>query len=317
MISTVSVRFTVLFYAYVVKCRKYSKGITQMEYTLKYGEMSAICCDMGAELISFRDENGKEYIWCGDPDIWGRHAPILFPVVARTINDSILIDGKEYEMGIHGFANKSLFSVVAQSENEIVFELTENKETLKKYPFRFSLKITHRLESRGFITSFEVANIGEKVMPFCIGAHPGFNCEGDFTKWRVVFEKCEDAWAYILDDRKCLSEKNKEHTLNGTDTIYLDHGIFDRVDTLHFKELKSESVKLLNEDGKGIKVDFSGFPMLGLWTAVNKNAPYLCIEPWHGCGAFEDETGELSDKPYCIMLEPGEYKKLSYKVTVI
>lgn len=59
MISTVSVRFTVLFYAYVVKCRKYSKGITQMEYTLKYGEMSAICCDMGAELISFRDENGE------------------------------------------------------------------------------------------------------------------------------------------------------------------------------------------------------------------------------------------------------------------
>jgi galactose mutarotase-like enzyme len=57
--------------------------------------------------------------------------------------------------------------------------------------------------------------------------------------------------------------------------------------------------------------------MLGLWTAVNKNAPYICIEPWHGCGAFEDETGELADKPYCITLAPNENKKLAYQVKII
>ena len=288
-----------------------------MEYTLKYGEMTAVCCDIGAELISFRDENGKEYVWQAEPDIWAEHNPVLFPVVGRTINNSVKINGKPYNIGLHGFASKKKFKAVAENECSVMFVLTDDADTFENYPFHFVLNVTHRVTETGYITEYFVENTGENVMPFCIGAHPGFNCEGDFTKWSVVFEKCEDTWAYILDDRKCLSEKNKEHTLNGTDTIHLDHSIFDRVDTLHFKELKSESVKLINEDGKGVKVDFSGFPMLGLWTAVNKNAPYLCIEPWHGCGAFEDETGELSDKPYCIMLKPGEYKKLSYKVTVI
>ncbi len=288
-----------------------------MLYTVKCGGMTAVCSDNGAELISLKDAAGKEYIWQADPAVWAQHNPVLFPVVGRTIDNTVKIGGRPYNIGLHGFACKSVFAVIEKSESSITFELTDNADTFADYPFNFSLRIVHSVTENGYETSYEVTNTGDMPMPFCIGAHPGFNCPGDFEDYRIVFEKTEDAWAYILNAKECLCEKDREHTLDNTDTLYLKHSIFDRVDTLHFRELKSGSVRLLDKNDHGIQVDFAGFPMLGLWTAVGKNAPYICIEPWHGCGAFEDETGELSDKPYCITLAPDESRKLSYQVKII
>jgi len=288
-----------------------------LNHTIKCGGMTAVCSDFGAELISLKNADGKEYIWQAAPDVWGQHNPVLFPVVGRTLNNTVKIDGRPYNIGLHGFACKSVFTVREVRDDCITFELTDSAETFADYPFHFSLRITHRVTENGFKTTFEVANTGNIPMPFCIGAHPGFNCDGTFEDWRIVFEKTEDAWAYILNEKECLCEKDREYTLRNTDTLHLKHSIFDRVDTLHFRELESNSVRLLDKNDHGIQVDFADFPMLGLWTAVGKNAPYICIEPWHGCGAFEDETGEFSDKPYCITLAPNESRKLAYQVKII
>ena len=43
--------------------------------------------DAGAELISvINKENDAERIWIGDPAIWNRHAPILFPFVGKVMD---------------------------------------------------------------------------------------------------------------------------------------------------------------------------------------------------------------------------------------
>ena len=64
--------------------------------------------DKGAELVSVYDkENNEERIWCSNPDVWNRHAPILFPFVGKVNNGVYRYNGKEYEMKTqHGFARK-------------------------------------------------------------------------------------------------------------------------------------------------------------------------------------------------------------------
>ncbi|HKJ49267.1 MAG TPA: hypothetical protein VJ973_09275, partial [Christiangramia sp.] len=53
--------------------------------------------ETGAELCSiYNKENGKEYIWQADPDIWGSHAPNLFPIIGVIENGKYLYEGKEY-----------------------------------------------------------------------------------------------------------------------------------------------------------------------------------------------------------------------------
>lgn len=46
--------------------------------------------------------------------------------------------------------------------------------------------------------------------------------------------------------------------------------------------------------------------MLAFWTMPGKKAPYLCIEPWHGCSAETAEGPEFTNKAHCIVLAPGE-----------
>ena len=61
-------------------------------------------------------------------------------------------------------------------------------------------------------------------------------------------------------------------------------------------------------------MEFGEFPLVAFWTMPNANAPYICLEPWHGCAAVEGESGELADKPHVIRLAPGGEKKLNYTV---
>jgi galactose mutarotase-like enzyme len=63
-------------------------------------------------------------------------------------------------------------------------------------------------------------------------------------------------------------------------------------------------------------MDFSDFPMIAFWTKPGACAPYICLEPWHGCGAYDNESGLFEEKPYCIVLEPGEIRTLRHTVEV-
>ena len=45
---------------------------------------SAVIDSIGAQLISYKDSTGKEYIWQRDPKFWNRCSPLLFPIVGTT-----------------------------------------------------------------------------------------------------------------------------------------------------------------------------------------------------------------------------------------
>ena len=54
-----------------------------MMVTLKNTHLTVEIDDLGAQLCSVKSPEGTEYIWQADPAIWGRHAPLLFPVIGR------------------------------------------------------------------------------------------------------------------------------------------------------------------------------------------------------------------------------------------
>ena len=53
-----------------------------MKYTIHNAVLTAEIDSHGAELCSLRSNlTGTEYIWQADPEIWARHAPLLFPII--------------------------------------------------------------------------------------------------------------------------------------------------------------------------------------------------------------------------------------------
>lgn len=292
-----------------------------MQFTLSHHGLRAAVDSHGGELVSLRDAAGTEYIWNGDPAFWPGRNPLLFPIVGNLKNGWVLFHGQPCEMSRHGFARDLDFSPVEQADDWIILELRESPETLARYPFSFSLRVCHALTENGFSTAFRVENSGSAPMPFCIGAHTAFRCplhDGErFEDYEIVFDQTEQADTVLLTPEGLVSHNRREPLLNETDRFPLDRAVFDRLDTIILENLRSTGVSLLHrETGHGVRLDFTGFPMVAFWTKSGCEAPFVCLEPWHGCAAADNEDGEFFHKPHCITLAPGEIRDLRYTIVL-
>ena len=290
-----------------------------MTFDLKRGKLQAKVRAKGGELVSLTDGEGQEHIWEGNPAFWAGQNPILFPTVGTLKEGKVDIGGKTYEMGRHGFARGMEFTPVDQGEDFVTLELREDEATLAQYPFPFSLKVTHRLLEDGFSTTFTVENPGPEPLPFCIGAHTAIRCplfaNETFEDYELTFDQPEDGDTLLLNAHGLLLDGETEPMLHSGKAA-LDYAVFRRLDTLIFQGLRSQRVSLRHKaSGRGVSLDFRDFPMIAFWT--KPGAPFLCMEPWHGCAAYTGETGRFQDKPHALTLAPGERKELTYTFTLL
>lgn len=259
--------------------------------------------DLGAELTSLFDrKNNIEHLWQADPAIWGWHAPTLFPVVGRCLNDEIDINGKKYPMERHGFARHSDFSLVQREPDMLHFMLRSSDRTLAVYPYHFEFHIFYEIKQNYLIQTFEIENIGTEAMHFQLGAHPAFAVpflSGEaYEDYYIEFEKDT-----VLDRENINNEGffdgSISNVINGSNRLPLEKDMFNR-DAIIIKDLNSRKVTLAsNKNDHRLSVEFPSFNYLGLWAKAG--APYVCIEPWLGCAdtagkptAFRDKEGILS-----------------------
>lgn len=292
-----------------------------MIYTLKKGNLTAAVDSLGAQLVSLKNEEGFEYIWVGDPKYWGGHAPVLFPIVGALRQGKTQIGDQWYEMGQHGFARRREFTLADQQEDRISFTLKDDAETRKMYPFGFSLTVSYVLEDTGIRTMFTVENTGTETLPYSIGGHPGFNIpvneQAAFEDYTIVFEKPETQRCPLIDTSCALiDDQNIGFTMEEEKEIPLQHSLFYG-DALIFENLRSQKVQVVNKaTGKGVEMDFAGFPLFGIWSAKN-DGPYVCLEPWTGCATLTSEGDTFVDKKNTTMLPVGEKREYQFSVTLL
>ena len=291
-----------------------------MLYQIRNSRFTAQVDSLGAQLVSLKSPSGFEYILVGDPAYWREHAPVLFPIVGALRDGKTKINGQWYEMSRHGFAKRSEFALKAQTPDSIALTLTANPDTKAVYPFDFSLTVTYTLTDQGVTTRFTVENPGSVDLPYSVGGHPGFNLPVDedaaFEAYTICFEAAEDQTCPVIDLRAGLIDWSAPgFRLQGRE-IPLEHSLFYQ-DALVFEGLRSKRVQIVNKhSGRGVEMDFSGFPMLGIWSAVN-DGPYVCLEPWTGCATLTTEGDEFLEKKGMSLLAPGGKEEHSFSVKVL
>ena len=278
-----------------------------MEYTLKNRLLTVRVSDHGAEMQSILGADGVEYLWQGDPAYWARHATNLFPHVGRLTNGTYTWNGNTYELGPHGFARNLDYTLVEQTEDTLVLELTDSDETRKGYPFAFSYQLRYRLENDTLFITFRVENRGGEVLPFGLGAHPGFRvpmADGlQFTDYKVVFGAPCNPRSLDLSPAAYLAGTDSPYPLTGN-AIPLRHDLFDN-DAIILKDM-ARSVSLVSDkDPHGVIVSFPDMPYLGLWHTPKTEAPFLCIEPWATLPAVQDIVEDFATKEPFFRLAPG------------
>ncbi|MDY6325402.1 MAG: hypothetical protein SPL99_10155 [Catonella sp.] len=98
-----------------------------MEHILENEKLKISVAEHGAELCHLINKStGAEYIWSGEA-YWKRHSPVLFPFVGAVSGGRYRTDGKEYEMGQHGFARDMDFIFEGRSDG-LWFRLDYSEE---------------------------------------------------------------------------------------------------------------------------------------------------------------------------------------------
>lgn len=294
--------------------------------TLKNDFLTVQVSDFGAELQSIV-KDGYEYLWQGDPAFWGRRSPVLFPIVGSVWEKKFRVDGKEYEMGQHGFARDSRFELVSASDSEVWYRLESSEETLSRYPWPFVLQIGYRLAGNELEVLWKVANPGSEEMFFQIGAHPAFNYP-DYDVAKVergffVFDgsserACPSQLECIrIREKGCVdAEVMHPLALEEGGVLPLDKNTFDVIDTIMLQDSQISEVALLRPDRTPYLTVRFDAPVVGLWSSPCKNAPFICIEPWFGRCDRHGYTGDFRDKDWVTALAPGATFEASYTIVI-
>ncbi|WP_370514395.1 aldose 1-epimerase family protein [Flavobacterium sp. I-STPA6A] len=289
-----------------------SKTKTILNITLKNHKLTATINHRGAELISLKDNDQRDYIWNGNPEFWGKHSPVLFPIVGTLKNNSFHYENQEYHLSRHGFARDMDFELVESTAEKAVFLLSHNSETLKNYPFEFQLQLIYTLEETKLSISYHVFNAGTNTMPFSIGAHPAFALPESFESYEIEFDQNE-ALQYHLLENDLISNETK--ILNTQDKkLPLDYTLFE-LDALIFKTIQSKNLTILENKKPILKVEYEDFPSLGIWT--KKAAPFICIEPWFGYSDVLESTGDLLLKEGIQILEPNATFQSIFSIKIL
>ena len=283
-----------------------------MKTSIKNSTLTAEIKYFGAELCSLKDNDNKEYIWEGNPNIWGKYSPILFPIVGTLKNDSYHYNDTSFHLSRHGFARDMEFKLIEKQEHRAAFSLQSSADSLKSYPFKFELQIIYTLNNNSLTIEYKVINDDEAEMPFSIGAHPAFTLPNQFENYSIEFEKQETLNYYLLENN-LISNETKSLALKDK-KVSLNYDLFKN-DALIFKTLESNSLTILEHNKPFLRVNFEDFPSLGIWTKLN--APFLCIEPWFGYSDTTESSGNLFQKEGIIVLNPKQTFKSQYHITIL
>ncbi len=264
----------------------------------------------GAELQSVKNSDGEEYLWSGDKSIWGRKAPVLFPICGGLKGGKYTYNGKEYELIKHGFANISEFELVADEEARAEFLLKSNEQTKKSYPFDFELRVSYEISGNTLKSRFSVKNLSEADMYFSLGAHESYSCPEGAENYAVIFdcdtslERYDTDGGLLVDEPEIMEIPDK--------TINLCDSMFEN-DALVFKNFKSRRIWLLNKaTGKKARLDFNGFDYLLIWKKPVGN--YICLEPWTGLPDSVSSSGKIEEKEGITRLAAGKTYTVDHEI---
>ena len=287
-----------------------------MQYSLSNQQLELKVNSLGAELCSVKAKADQlEYIWQADPGLWARHAPNLFPVVGKLRKGQFSYGGNQYALPQHGFARDLEFICIEETTDRLSFELTANEETLRIYPFHFSLQISYFLEGDTLNISYSVFNPDHKILYMSLGAHPAFNvplqAHETFEDYELQFNGMNALTVNKLHDGLIADETKVLHLSDHK--LHLNASLFEK-DALVLKHAQVRELRLSStRSGRGVEMSCEDWPFFGIWTKPG-TSQFLCLEPWYGIADSDHASGALEEKEGIITVPSEQYFRCAYRL---
>lgn len=280
-----------------------------MEYSMENDQLKLTVTTWGAQVKSVVHKgDGVEHIWQADRDIWGYHAPILFPYCGKLAEKKFEAKGQVYTTGQHGFARYMEHSLLTQTGDTIVMELRTNSRILKKFPYRFRLLSTFTLEGDTIHHTLTVENRDTEPLSFGIGFHPAFNVPFDdrhrAEDYELRFSELESPICLNTLPHDLIHGNIYLMPTNIT-AIPVNEHIFARGGHC-MVNLRSAKLGLFEKDsGRGVVCDIGPFPYTTIWSKPG-TPRFVCISPSYSLPSPEGGSIRWEDKAAAAIVAPGQ-----------
>ena len=280
---------------------------------LSNDKLTIIINEKGAELQSI-NYNGIEYLWQANEKFWGKHSPVLFPIIGELKDGKYIFKSKEYKLSRHGFARDKMFEAEQTAATSAMFTLKNDEETFTAYPFEFIFRVEYNIKENELFCTYHIQNINNDVMYFSVGGHPAFNVplnkELLYTDYVLEFDNDDTLERYLLQNG-LVSGDTELINLNNKN-LQLRHELFYK-DAIVLKHINSKQIILkTGKDAHRLKFKFDGFPYFGIWAA--KDAPFVCLEPWCGVADNVYHNNKLTNKEGINELPAGDTWQRTWSV---
>ena len=271
----------------------------------------------GAELCRLQTGTGLDLLWDGDPAVWGRQAPTLFPIVGALKGGHLHHQGVTTTLGRHGFARDREWSLKSLTAHSCTLRLVDDEASRALYPFPFELCVAFRIDGNLLRVQYDLRNPGDTPLYASLGAHPAFRwpIHPDIPKeqHRMVFEKAEGPQLPIVDAQGLLGPGTRPSPLHNRE-LALQDALFSE-DALIFNPVESRFLRYSAPGTPTLEIGWEGFPQLGLWGIPG--AAFVCVEPWRGYASPAGFDGEFSEKPGVFQVGPGATTTAAYTIRVL
>ena len=274
--------------------------------------------DLSGEHLSLRflDED-IDYVWQPRPGYWERGSFLCFPLLGRLPEGRYTLDGQEYAMPMHGFAQNESFTMTEHRTDSVTWTLSANDRTRVMYPFAFTLRMRYTLSGASLEITYEVENRDERALPFSIGGHPGFTCPllpGEaFSDYELAFDR-EEQLSHVVTFYSPMEVLERAFGRSGK-ILPLSYDLF-RDGSICFRPIASGQVTLRSrKSGRGIRLSLDGADCFQIWTAPG--SPFLAMEAWHGAITRRDRPRQdvFREREGTLLLPPGETYVCRHTVT--
>lgn len=290
-----------------------------MELTIENNFLRVSIDTKGAELVRVVNlQTQAQMLWDANPQIWNRHAPILFPYCGRLKNGTFKHKDTVYEGAQHGFARDMEYTKKISTQDSVTLCLEANALTMEKFPFAFKMEVSYTLHDKSISHHVEITNDSDEVMPFGFGFHPGFLCPFDEGKsienYVIQFDTPQTPVVIETGTEDGLVTGKTRTFFENETEIPITNELFAN-DSICFSNLTCKTMSLVEkETNRRIVVDVEQFPYVLIWSA---KAPveFVCIEPWYSLPDARDARGIWDEKPAAAALQPGEKWNTTLQMT--
>lgn len=288
--------------------------------TISDGKLSVSVNTQGATLSSLkRMRDGREFLWQGSEDSWQEQDVVIFPFVARQKDGWYTVDGKRYDVPLHGVCRHNRFTEKRISDCETVLTNVWDEDTYAKYPYKYEYSVAFGIKDGKLTVTHTAKNVDDKTMYFMMGAHPAFNVCATYKDGRInTDDNYIDFMKEISPDYLTLEEKG--HYITGkapfgtVSRISTGKDVMIKYKTIMLTDVGTDKLALRLADGESVYFDFGEVDVLAFWS-MEESGAYVCVEPWHGAPDKLEPVRELKDKAFVHTLEPGKTFSYTYKVS--